>query len=53
MDWFNLAMSVRPYFMVWVVLLLAGILYVSLRPQRSKDLDAARLIPLGDDDPSH
>ena len=50
MDWFGIAMSVRPYFMVWVVLLLAGILYVSLRKSRSSHLDEASRIPFTEDD---
>jgi cbb3-type cytochrome oxidase subunit 3 len=53
MSWFDLAMTVRPYFMLWVILLLAGILGWSLRPKRSADLERARRIPLTDDDASY
>ncbi len=49
MDWFHFAMSVRPFFMVWVALLMIGILVWFCWPTRRRQLDEHGRIPLNDD----
>ena len=49
MDWFHFAMSVRPFFMVWVVLVMVGIVVALCRPRRRRELDEHSRIPLNDD----
>jgi cbb3-type cytochrome oxidase subunit 3 len=51
MDWFHFAMAVRPFFMVWVVVLMAGILFAFCRPRRRRELDEHSRIPFNDDQP--
>ena len=51
MNWFDFAMSLRPIFMVWVVLLVVGVLGWYCRPRRSRLLDEYARIPLEDDLP--
>lgn len=51
MTWFDFAMSLRPAFMVWVVLLVTGILAGYCRPRRRRLLDEYARIPLKDDQP--
>ncbi len=51
MNWFDFAMSLRPVFMVWVVLLVTGVLLWYCRPRRRPLLDEYSRIPLKDDQP--
>jgi cbb3-type cytochrome oxidase subunit 3 len=52
MDWFHFAMAVRPFFMVWIVVLMAGILFAFCRPRRRRELDEHSRIPFNDDQPA-
>jgi cbb3-type cytochrome oxidase subunit 3 len=49
MNWFNIAMDLRPFFMVWVVLLVTGVLLWYCRPHRRRLMDEYSRIPLKDD----
>jgi cbb3-type cytochrome oxidase subunit 3 len=51
MAWFDFAMSLRPYFMVWVVLVLAAILTWYCWPRRHAKFEEHGRIPLNDDQP--
>jgi len=48
-DWFHFAMWVRPFFMVWVALLVTGLLLWLCWPTRRSKLDEHARIPLNDD----
>jgi len=49
MNWFDFAMSLRPIFMVWVVLLVTGLLLWYCRPQRRRQLEEYGRIPFNED----
>jgi len=48
MNWFDFAMTLRPIFMVWVVLLVTGLLVWYCRPKRRSELDRYGRIPFDD-----
>jgi len=49
MDWFDLAMTVRPFFMVWIALAVTGLLIWYCRPGRGRLHDRHSRIPFTDD----
>jgi len=51
MTWFDLAMTLRPIFMVWVVLIVVLGLCWYCRPSRRSHFDEHGRIPLNDDQP--
>ena len=48
MQAFDLAMAVRPLFLVWVFAIFVGIVWRALSPRRRADQQRAALIPLND-----
>ena len=56
MNWFDLAMTVRPLFLVWMAAIFVVIAWRALSPRRRKELQENAMIPLRDDtprDPTH
>ena len=49
MNWFDLAMSVRPLFMVWVALTVTGLVLWYCRPGRGRLHEQHSRIPFNDD----
>jgi len=49
MSWFDLAMAVRPLFMVWVAVAVTGLLLWYCRPGRGSVHERHSRIPLNDE----
>ena len=52
MQWFDLAMMLRPLELVLMVLILLGIFAWSYAPKRRAEFEERGRIPLGDDPPN-
>ena len=49
MNWFDLAMTVRPLFLVWIAAIFVVIAWRALSPRRRKEVQENAMIPLRDD----
>jgi cbb3-type cytochrome oxidase subunit 3 len=49
MSWFDLAMDLRPWFLVWITAVFVAIVIWALAPRRRARLDEAARIPLRDE----
>ncbi len=49
MGWFELAMTVRPLFLVWIGLIFVALAWRALSPRRRTQMRDHAMIPLRDD----